>query len=72
MKSNEELHRGVGNAKIEGGRGPLQIAVKAEDQRPPTVKNAILTRGESVAVDRVSVTLSDSGLLGELVTIVRP
>ena len=57
---------------IEGGRGPIQIAVKAGQQRPPTVTNAILTRGESVTVDGVSVTVTDSGVLGELVTVVRP
>lgn len=57
---------------IENGRGPIQIAVKAGQQRPPTVKNAILTRGENVTVDGVSVTVTDSGPQGQLVTIVRP
>jgi M6 family metalloprotease-like protein len=57
---------------VEGGRGPIQIVVRPGQQRPPTVKNAILTRGESVTVDGVSVTVTDSGALGELVTVVRP
>jgi M6 family metalloprotease-like protein len=57
---------------IENGRGPIQIAVKAGQQRPPTVKNAILTLGENVTVDGVSVTVTDSGPQGQLVTIVRP